>query len=150
MVAEPLMSIADQIARMKARWPRFTLRNIDRREHAVHWIGIVQPQFSPYTLDVQYSLGSFPKVRVVSPSLTCLPDNPEGQLPHVYPPAEDPTLCLFDPELDQWNWSMPVADTAVPWACDWLACYELWVISGVWRGGGRHAGDPIPTLEGKL
>jgi hypothetical protein len=97
MVAEPLMSIADQIARMKARWPRFTLRNIDRRGHAVHWIGIVQPQFSPYTLDVQYSLGSFPKVRVVSPSLTRLPDNPEGQLPHVYPPADDPTLCLLTP-----------------------------------------------------
>jgi hypothetical protein len=147
MGVERLMSIADQIAHMKARWPRFALRNADRTGHAVHWVGTVQPQFSSYSLDVQYDIAGFPKVRVVAPGLTLLPDNSEGQLPHVYPPANDPTLCLFDPELNQWDWSMSIADTTVPWACDWLACYEFWVITGVWRGGGRHAGDPLPPLK---
>jgi hypothetical protein len=67
------MSIADQIARMRARWPRFALRNVDHKGRAARWIGIVQPQLSSYTLDVQYSIGAFPKVRVAAPSLTRLP-----------------------------------------------------------------------------
>ena len=147
MVAERPMSIADQIARMKERWPRFALRDNDRKNLAAHWIGTVQPQFSSHILDVQYKIGGFPAVRVIAPGLTRLPANPEGQLPHVYPPADDPTLCIFDPELGQWDWSMPIADTTIPWACDWLACYELWVMTGVWRGGGRHAGDPLTALK---
>ena len=42
------MSIADQIARMRARWPRFALRNVDHKGRAARWIGIVQPN-SPLT-----------------------------------------------------------------------------------------------------
>jgi hypothetical protein len=127
---------------MKGRWPRFAVRNRDA--DSVQWVGTVEPQLSRYTIEIRYQLGAFPKVRVLAPALTRLIDNSEGQLPHVYPPAEDPTLCLFDPELDQWDWSMSIADTTVPWTCDWLACYEYWIISGTWRGGGRHAGDPLP------
>jgi hypothetical protein len=37
---------------------------------------------------------------------------------------------------------MPIAETIAPWAMDWIACYELWLMTGVWTGGGRHAGDP--------
>jgi hypothetical protein len=43
---------------------------------------------------------------------------------------------------------MAIAETTLPWACDWIVCYEFWLITGVWRGGGRHAGDPpLPRKE---
>jgi hypothetical protein len=148
MAGDRPISIAAQIERMKARWPRFSVRDVDRRNHGARWIGVVEPQFSRYTIEVRHRLWEYPEVRVLSPALTRLPDNPEGQLPHVYPPADDPRLCLFDPRADEWNWSMPIADTIVPWACDWLACYEFWLVTGSWRGGGRHAGDaPIAPTE---
>ena len=39
---------------------------------------------------------------------------------------------------------MTIASTTVPWALDWLACYELWLMTGRWTGGGRHAGLQSP------
>ena len=31
-----------------------------------------------------------------------------------------------------------VARIIVPWTIDWLACYEGWLATGEWTGGGRH------------
>ena len=83
-------------------------------------------------------------LRLTDPPLQRLPSNVEGQLPHVYPPLDDPTLCLFDPRTEEWSPSVPIAETIVPWSLDWLACYEHWLMTGIWTGGGRHAGD-APT-----
>ena len=141
MVGRP-MSIDAQVARMKSTWPLFTAHNIDRAQRSARWTGHVEPHLTRYKLEIRYAVGNFPEVRVLTPALTRLPGNAEGALPHVYPPADDPTLCLFDPSADQWDFSMSIAETTLPWACDWIVCYEFWLITGVWRGGGRHAGDP--------
>jgi hypothetical protein len=58
----------------------------------------------------------------------------DQSLPHVYPGNE---LCLyyegeFDGRRDL------LADTIVPWACDWLYYYEIWLTTGEWEGGGIH------------
>jgi hypothetical protein len=134
-----VLSIEEQIAAMKTAWPQFTARRINRRAQSAQWVGAVKPQHSRYTLEIRYQLGAFPEVRVLSPALIRLPGNSEGQLPHVYPPAEDPTLCLFDPREDEWTPAMTVASTTMPWALDWLACYEHWLMTARWTGGGRHA-----------
>ena len=131
---------------MKAAWPTFGVRKINRPAQSARWIGHYTPQFTRHRIEICYRLGAGPEVRVLSPALVRLPDNAEGTLPHVYPPADDPTLCLYDPEAGQWDWSMPLAATIVPWSFDWIACYELWLLTGTWTGGGRHAGDPL-TLE---
>jgi hypothetical protein len=136
------ISIEEQVAKMKAIWPRFAVHNLDRARQIARWTGTVEPQFARYKLEVRFALTHYPEVRVLEPALVRLPGNVEGALPHVYPPADDPTLCLFDPEAGQWNWSMAIAETTLPWACDWITCYEFWLITGIWRGGGRHAGDP--------
>lgn len=134
-----LLSVEEQIAAMRKIWPQFAARQIDRRAQSARWVGPVKPQYSSYTVEIRYQLGAFPEVRVISPAPIRLPGNSEGQLPHVYPPAEDPTLCLFDPREDEWTPAMTIATTTVPWALDWLACYELWLMTGRWTGGGRHA-----------
>lgn len=40
---------------------------------------------------------------------------------------------------------MHLSQTIVPWSADWLACYELWLMTGRWTGGGRH---PTPLTAG--
>lgn len=140
------LSLDEQRARMKATWPKFTERGIDRQGQEIRWVGKCRPQFINYTLDICYKLWAWPKVRVLAPELIRLPENPEGAIPHVYPPADDPTLCLFDPAKREWDPTMYIAHTTVPWSFDWLACYELWLMTGRWTGGGRH-GSMIPENE---
>jgi hypothetical protein len=134
-----LLSIDEQVAAMKGTWPQFAARRVDRRAQSARWVGSVRPQYACYSLEIRYELGSFPEVRVLSPELIRMPGNVEGQLPHVYPPAEDPTLCLFDPRELEWSPAMTIAGTTLPWSLDWLACYELWLMTGRRTGGGRHA-----------
>ena len=132
----------EQIASMKRIWPGLKRRGPQRGN--VRWVGDVRPQFQTYRIEVGHQILKPPEVRVLSPVLTRLPDNEEGQLPHVYPPSEDPTLCLYDPASDEWNHSMLISKTIVPWTLDWLACYELWLMTDKWTGGGRH---PTPRPE---
>ena len=135
------LSIDEQRARMALLWPRFSVRRFSRERQEGRWVGDAKPQFTRFTLDVRYRWGAQPDVRILRPALVRLPDNVEGQLPHVFPPADDPTLCLFDPRENQWDSSMYLADTTLPWAFDWIACYEWWLMTGQWTGGGRHAGS---------
>jgi hypothetical protein len=141
------LSIDEQIARMKAAWPTFAAHNVNRLGQSARWTGTCTPQFTRYKLEVRHALRDFPCVRVISPALVRLPTNPEGRLPHVYPPADDPTLCLFDPAQGQWDWSMSIAGTIIPWSFDWLACYEFWLMTGTWTGGGRHAVDRVEPIQ---
>ncbi|MET3524132.1 hypothetical protein [Mesorhizobium abyssinicae] len=116
-----ILSIDEQVATMKVTWPQFSARRIDRRARFARWVGSVKPQYASYLLEIRYQVGSFPEVRVLSPELVRLHCNSEGQLPQVYPPAEDPTLCLFDPREREWTPAMTIASTTVPWALDWIA-----------------------------
>lgn len=134
----------EQIVSMKITWPGLKLRG--RRSEAIRWIGNVRPQFQTYKVEIIHFIRANPAVRILSPELIRLPDNEEGQLPHVYPPATDPTLCLYDPCADEWDHSMLISQTIVPWILDWIACYELWLMTGKWTGGGRHP-DPKPSTE---
>lgn len=141
-----VLTIEEQRDRIKAAWPMFAARSLDRAAQSARWVGEVRPQFARFTLEIRYRVGDVPDVRVLKPALVRLPENVEGQLPHVYPPADDPTLCLFDPALKQWDSTMALAETTVPWAFDWIACYEMWLMTGRWTGGGRH-GSGLPSLN---
>lgn len=131
------LTITQQIDAMKSAWSIFKVKKVNRTALSVKWVGTVKPHLVAYTLDIRLTRGD-PEVRILSPKLVRLPDNPEGRLPHIYGPIEDPTLCLYDPAKDEWDPSMAVADTIVPWSLDWIACYEFWLMNGRWEGGGRH------------
>uniref|UniRef100_UPI0031016DE1 hypothetical protein n=1 Tax=Neorhizobium sp. EC2-8 TaxID=3129230 RepID=UPI0031016DE1 len=36
-----------------------------------------------------------------------------------------------------------ISKKIVPWTLDWLACYEDWLLSGIWHGGGQHDTEAI-------
>jgi hypothetical protein len=147
-------SIRQQIGAMLRHWPGFDLAE-ERLDKAV-WFGSLAGVERSYRVMVEYGLPAnaaasemyrrFPVVRVLSPHLELKFDAAEeAPLPHVYFTGPDFTLsplCLFDVEADEWGHDDLIALTTVPWAADWLACYECWLATGRWHGGGRHATTP--------
>lgn len=146
-----MKSIAQQVNAMKRKWPSFEAvgQEVDR----VLWFGTLVGIQKPYRLMVEYGLPRnpefdplwrhFPLVRVLSPQLRPNFRAPEeAPLPHVYFDRDDlanSPLCLFDPSTDRWSHGDLIALTMIPWAADWLTCYEGWLATGRWFGGGRHA-----------
>ncbi len=141
---------------MRRRWPGFEIG--EETGDKVIWFGSLVGIERPYRMMVEYGLPRgnaaderfrcFPLVRVLSPRLVPRFDvAEEAPLPHVYFDEHDITLsplCLFDPEADEWSHNDLIAHTTIPWAADWLACYEGWLASGRWHGGGRHGRAQFP------
>ena len=86
-----------------------------------------------YLVQIDYRLGSFPTILVLDPKPRDLAGGRKP--PHVYKGPGDP-LCLFYAAAREWNASMLIARTIVPWACEWLFHFEAWVFTGRWEGGG--------------
>lgn len=51
---------------------------------------------------------------------------------------ELPRLCLRLPDKWQWNSSILLIDSYIPWAAEWTEFYEIWELTGGWFGGGEH------------
>lgn len=149
-----MKAIRNQVQAMRRGWPGFELGE-DTADRAV-WFGALAGIERSYRIMIEYGLPTpnapaslwrrFPVVRVLSPRLKPNFDAAEeAPLPHVYFVDSDITLsplCLFDVEAGEWTHDDLIADTTVPWAADWLACYEGWRATGRWFGGGRHAARP--------
>jgi hypothetical protein len=92
-----------------------------------------------YPLRLDYRTGHHPAVRILKGV-----NLRQGEIPpHMY---SDSRLCLY--EESQWNSSMFLAETVVPWTSEWLAHYELWSVDGVWYADGKPPEiapvEPIP------
>ncbi|MDC8012798.1 hypothetical protein [Tahibacter soli] len=140
----------EQIARMRSRFPDFRL-TFDGG-WCVNWVGHVRPLCQRYELRIAYSLGRWigdiwvasirPQIWLVDPALELYTEFAPGErVPHIYFDSKHPLnsrLCVFDPQSDEWDSSLAIADTIVPWVIDWLVSYEGWHATGKWTGGGRH------------
>jgi hypothetical protein len=140
-------TIVEQIDAVAQLWPTFQVTYSD--PESVSWIGTLRPLMCGYTVEIAYRLPMpvevpnpklhQPRVWVKDPQLKPRHHDPEGVLPHVYwDPDGSPSLCLFDPRTEEWSPAALIAETTIPWAADWLACYEGWRATGVWTGGGTH------------
>lgn len=93
---------------------------------------IPTPMSDKYKIKMTLKEKSTPKVYVVEPDLKI----PEGErLPHVYPGNR---LCLYAPHYKEWNSKLYLVDTIIPWISEWLLQYEIWLVTGIWCGGGEH------------
>ena len=146
-----LLTIQEQVQLMRRVWPTFQV--LCQTNWLVGWKGNLRPINQSYAVRILYCLGcNFPRVRVcpycprvtvLAPPLRRRATTPQEPIPHHYPNSvcpERPFLCLYDPDADEWNPGLAIADTTVPWTIDWLACYEGWLTTGEWTGGGRHPG----------
>lgn len=96
--------------------------------------GTVQPTelSGPYKVHITYRLPNQPAVSLVDPPL----QHRNGDWPdHIY---ENRDLCLYRPKYRDWTPARILAETVVPWISEWLACYEVWLLTGEWLGGGEH------------
>ena len=105
-----------------------------QKKDRLTWVGVLTP--SPlsraYKLLLTYRTDDVPRVWVLDPKL----EEREGKrAPHLYPGER---LCLYLPKAYDWNGSMLLAETIVPWASEWLFHYEVWLATGEWCGGGEH------------
>lgn len=105
-------------------------------DHTLSWHFRVTP--SPlsdiYDVRLDYTVGKRPQVYVLTPLKLA---KGKTKLPHVYDTVKQ-RLCLYYPDGQEWNSSMPLAKTVVPWVYEWLYHYEFWLSSGDWLGGGIH------------
>ena len=143
-----MLSTWEQVQRMQKDWPTF--RVLQRNRRCVLWEGVVRPLSQTYTVQVylyQYrsrgksAKSAVPLVTVTDPLLRRRPEDPSDPIPHHYPnpgSPELPLLCLYDPDAREWHSGLAVARTIIPWTIDWMACYEGWLATGEWTGGGRH------------
>ncbi|WP_234943159.1 hypothetical protein [Priestia megaterium] len=134
------ISLSKQSFSILESYPQFKENRISINE--IHWIGELQPSLlsSKYLIKITYTLNSIPKVWVISPKLT---GRNNESIPHMYSKTR---LCLYYPKAQEWDKSMWISKTIIPWTCLWLKYYELWRITGEWYGGGIH-----PTFnENKL
>lgn len=97
---------------------------------------IPTPNSSTYRIKVDYTVGFNPEVFVVSPKRLKMPVGAVS-LPHVYN-SKKQQLCLFMPRFGEWKSHDFLAKKIVPWASEWLAFYELWLLTGEWKGEGLH------------
>lgn len=153
-MAKIMKSIGAQVHAMHLRWPDFEVH--ERTTDAIVWVGELVGIERSYVISVEFGLPRdpandpkyrwFPLVRIHSPKLEPREDAlEEAPLPHVYFGEDDirmSPLCLFDPKANEWDHSKLIAHTTIPWTSDWLACYEIWLATGRWKGGGRHADVP--------
>jgi hypothetical protein len=125
-----VLSVNDQLARMRLAYPHFRCRV---RDGVLIAEGEVRPteRSVAYKVRIEYSADEPPDVRVLSPKLESREEG--GRLPHVYPGDR---LCLYLPGAGEWTPDLSLAHTIVPWTSEWLFFYEAWRVLGVWLGGG--------------
>ena len=141
------LSTWKQTESMRRAWPMFKV--LHRTRQVVAWEGLLLPLSQSYTVQVclrriQDCWRSDPSqilVVVTDPLLHQRAEDSADPIPHHYPNSANPKLpflCLYDPDAREWHPGLSVAKTIVPWTIDWLACYEGWLATGKWTGGGRH------------
>ncbi len=128
-------SLAEQAFVLRSR---FHGSVIDVSATRMTWTAKLRPTplSREYTVRIAYQSAQFPRVKVL-PRLPCRAGEP---LPHFY---REGLLCLH--KVDEWSPDMLIADTIVPWTCEWLIHYELWLATGEWHAGGETPVEDAQT-----
>jgi len=115
---------------LKRKYPKSEVKSVGI--NFIVWQGEIKPTaFSEsYLIEVRYRFKNRPDVYVIEPDLI-----KDKEIPHTF---EDGSLCLFRFKYFEWDSSMIIADTIIPWTALWLYYYELWLVCNEWLGGGEH------------
>ena len=130
----PKIPIPVQIRFLNEEFPNGEVKSHDLRHLRWEMEIVPSPNSSAYRIRIDYTIGASPKVFVINPAVL---KKAEGAtvLPHVFD-TEKHQLCLFYSKIGEWDASMLLSRSIVPWASEWLFFYVLWVITGEWLGEG--------------
>jgi len=100
--------------------------------------GRIQPteQSQNYRVEIRYSPWDSPVVRVIEPKIEFTPGV------HMY---QNDTLCLYAWREQPWQKNWHLHETVIPWTAEWLVFYEIWLLTGKWRG--KSAVHNLPATE---
>jgi len=109
------------------------------RNNTLTWKGFLQPMVLSlkYWIKLVYQKDTHPDVYVLDPKPLIFAEG-KTKLEHVYNTKKQ-HLCLYYRKANEWDASMFIANTIIPWTSEWLLHYEVWVATGVWHGGGIHS-----------
>jgi hypothetical protein len=140
---------------MAEKWPNF--RVTIESAWLTRWEGPVEPLAQPYLVRIEFVPGvrtgnihipfRSPRVYVLDPAIRRRAEEPNTRVPHLYNEKHPARLCLFFPTGHEWGWRDSIAETILPWTCEWLARYEFWLATGKWTGPAEH---PEPLEDNAL
>jgi hypothetical protein len=130
------LSLIVQEGTLKSIFPSCSVYR--EKEEVLIWKHSITPTplSDTYRLKLVYKRNEGVKVYVLDPKPLQLAQG-KSLLPHVYS-TTDQRLCLYYPTTREWDTTMLYTKTIIPWACEWLYHYEIWVGTGTWNGGGIH------------
>lgn len=118
-------------------WPDVKLNLIQGRELRFAFEVSPTPMARRYRCLLKVYASGLPDMLVLSPDLKALASGRD--LPHVYPHnGIGARLCLWLPKRREWHPQMPLNETYLPWAAEWLNYFEEWLVTDEWAGGGAH------------
>lgn len=125
------LNVAVQTRLLNAHFPSFEAKVISPRKLVCS--GKLKPTArSPeYSFELSYLLNHRPKIQIIDPKLIRNFNN--EPIPHTF---SGNLPCLYY----KWdfNGTMIIAKTIIPWLNTWLYFYEDWHVTGKWNGGGIH------------
>jgi hypothetical protein len=134
------ISIAVQELHLKKVFPNSVVKT--SRNAFLTWLGVLTPSSLSigYRIFLKYDKYKDISVYILDPKLVLAKG--EKFLPHVYSTQEQ-KICLFYRRANEWDSSMLLTNTIIPWTSEWLYHYEIWAGTGVWNGGGYHVANYI-------
>ena len=104
-----------------------------RGNRHLYCIGNVTPYEggNTYRITIDYTPPLAPRVRILKPSI-----DPKHEI-HMYRSGD---LCLFDPRESPWKSHYNISDKTIPWIAEWLIFYELFLLTGEWKGSSTTHG----------
>ena len=140
----PLSLLRQEIS-LRKLFPEAAIQRF--RDESLIWTCSLTPSplSQTYRIQLEYHHKEGLKVFVLEPRPLRLAKG-KKVLPHVYStPAQQ--LCLYYPDGMEWNRSMLYTRTIIPWTSEWLAHYEVWVVTGRWHGGGSDHGSDVEDIH---
>ncbi len=127
------LSFGIQSSRLKSIFPTSTVLFFTASTFIWKCALTPTPLSNTYDIRLEYKKNFHPCVFVINTTLQLYPGATE--LPHVYN-SDKQHLCLYFRKGQEWNSTMYIAETIIPWASEWLFYYEIWLCTGEWNGGG--------------
>lgn len=106
-----------------------------------------------YKLKILIDNYGYYKCYIISPKISYK----NGMPPHIYfsdskldeknKIFKELRICLHLPSSNEYSVSSSIVETIVSWAIKWTEFYELWLLTGVWYGGGKHVSDDTEKMK---
>lgn len=121
-----------QMAALKAKIPECDLY---LNKNYLRARGLIKPTARScwYSYEVKYRFREEIKIFIRDPLIKTELNGKKAE--HLY---KDGSLCLFFPKAKEFNSKNLIVDNIVPWISLWLFFYEVWLVTGDWKGGGIH------------